>query len=124
MTITIAALRPSLERHLAERVAAGEVRTVGAHEYRVTGGRVRVQVRPERRLHAFVSFTATRSSRGLTVQAIEMDYDAAVTAAAIRYLLEVGIGVDFSVTTVAFSGAVLTDGETPVDLNPFWLEAA
>lgn len=127
MTINITTLRASIERHLAERVNLRESRAVGAHHYRVTGGRVRVQVRDERRLHVFVSFTANRSSRGLTVRAIEVDYEAALTAETIRYLLGVGIGVDFAVSAVAFSGAVLTEGEAPPaidDLTPFWLEAA
>lgn len=127
MTINITTLRADVERHLSERVRVRESRSVGTQRYRVTGGEVRVQVREARRLHVFVSFTATRSSRGLTVRAIEVDYEGALTAETIRYLLCIGIGVDFSVSAVAFSGAVLTDGEAPPaidDLTPFWLEAA
>jgi hypothetical protein len=127
MTINIPTLRASIERHLAERVNRSETRSVGAHTYRITGGRVRVQVRADRLLHVVVSFTASRSSRGLTVRDIEVDYEAALTAETIRYLLGIGIGADFSVATVAFSGAVLTDGEERAaspDLTPFWLETA
>lgn len=114
MSIELSSIRVTVERYLAECLNARALRCVGSHEYQVTSGEVRVQIRPERRLYAVVSFRANRSSRALTVREIEADYDAALTAAVIRFLLEIGIGVDFSVTTVAFSRAVSTENPLPV----------
>lgn len=108
MTIDVRGTRLSLERHLSEFVKAGGVRPFGAESYRVTGGRVRVRLTEERRFEIVVSFTALRTSSRLFVRDIELEYQAAVTAEVVRYLLTVGIGVELSVTTAAFFGDVRT----------------
>ncbi|EXJ50761.1 hypothetical protein [Microbacterium sp. MRS-1] len=113
MTIDIRGTRLSLERHLSEFVKAGGVRSLGAESYQVAGGRVRVRLTEERRFEIIVSFTALRTSSRLFVRDIELDYQAAVTAEVVRFLLAVGIGVEFSVTTAAFFGAVVTVDALP-----------
>lgn len=74
----------------------------------MTGGRARVRLTEERRFGIVLSFTARRTSSRLFVRDIELDYRTAVTAEVVRYLLAVGIGVEFSVTTAAFFGDVRT----------------
>jgi hypothetical protein len=108
MTIDIRGTRISLERHLSEFVKAGGVRPLGVESYQVTGGRVRVRLTEERRFEIVVSFTALRTSSRLFVRDIELDYLAAVSAEVVHFLLAVGIGVEFSVTTAAFFGDVRT----------------
>lgn len=113
MTIDIRGTRLSLERHLSEFVKAGGVRSLGAESYRVTGGRVRVRLTEERRFEIVVSLTALRTSSRLFVRDIELDYQAAVTAEVVRFLLTEGVGVEFSVTTAAFFGDVRTVDSLP-----------
>lgn len=108
MTIDIRGTRLSLERHLSEFAKAPNIRSAGAESYQVTGGRVRVRLTEERRFEIVLSFTALRTSSRLFVRDIELDYQAAVTAEVVRFLLAVGIGVEFWVTTAAFFGAVRT----------------
>lgn len=108
MTIDIRGTRLSLERHLSGFVKAGGVRSLGAESYRVTGGRVRVRLTEERRFEIVVSFTAHRTSSRLFVRDIELDYQMVLTAEVVRFLLAVGVGVEFGVTTAAFFGSVRT----------------
>lgn len=113
MTIDIRGPRLSLERHLSDFLKTDIIRPVGAESYQVTGGRARVRLTEERRFEIVVSFTACRTSSRLFIRDIELDYQTAVTAEVVRYLLAVGIGVEFSVTTVAFFGAVRTANFLP-----------
>jgi hypothetical protein len=110
--IDLRGLRLSLERHLDGALQSDRsIRPVGAESYRVTGGRVRVRLTAERRFEIVVSSTAHRTSSRVFVRDIEADYQAALTAEVVRFLLSVGIGVAFTVTTAAFFRAVRT---TPV----------
>lgn len=108
MSIDIRGLRLSLERRLAGFLESRDIRTVGTEAYRVTGGRARVRLTAERRFEIVIAFTALRTSSGIYVRDIELDCQAAVAAEVIRFLLDVGVGVEFTVTTAAFFGSVRT----------------